>query len=153
MKSFSIFILFITIGITANAQNLNNIFYKANFYNPIVIINGEILASFEILKKLPTDYISEIRVFKNQEISSTNLFPVDKQANGIVEVNIDSQFDLKTQKELNIFFGLNPSNDIYLNGYLIEDKIRSVSTESIKKIELIPPNGIILKASALNITI
>jgi hypothetical protein len=153
MKSLSIFFLFITIGITANAQNLDNKFYKVNSDNPIVIINGEIMAGFDMLKKLPTDHISEMNVLKNQEISSTNLFPVGKQANGIIEIKIDYQFDIKTQKELNVFFGLNPSNDIYLNGYLIENKNRSISRESIKKIELMKANDISLKASALNITI
>jgi hypothetical protein len=153
MKSLSIFFLFITIGITANAQNLDNKFYKVNSDNPIVIINGEIMAGFDMLKKLPTDHISEMNVLKNQEISSKNLFPVGKQANGIIEIKIDYQFDIKTQKELNVFFGLNPSNDIYLNGYLIENKNRSISRESIKKIELMKANDISLKASALNITI
>ncbi|MEJ1224131.1 hypothetical protein [Sediminicola sp. 1XM1-17] len=153
MKSLSIFFLLITIGINVSAQNLDAKIYKANSDNPIVIINGEIMASFDMLKKLPTDHISEMNILKNQEISATNLFPIDKQANGIIEVKIDSQFDIKTQNELNIFFGLNPSNNIYLNGYLIEDKDRSISRESIKKIELMQADHISLKAPALNITI
>lgn len=62
------------------------------------------------------------------------------------------ELDIKTQKDLNMFFGLKESNDIYVNGCLI-NKSMSISTESIKKIELMKADDFLLKTLTLNILI
>jgi hypothetical protein len=52
---------------------------------------------------------------------------------------------------LNVFFGLNEENDIYVNGYLLENKNQKISSESIVGIELIKADNFRLKKSVLNI--
>ena len=51
------------------------------------------------------------------------------------------------------FFSLNEENDIYVNGYLIENKNQNISSESIMGIELIKADNFRLKKSVLNIKI
>ena len=78
---------------------------------------------------------------------------MDKKTKGIIRGDINIDLDTKTQSELNSFFGLNPTNDIYVNGYLLEDKEQTISTLSIKTIDLRKADGLILKTPSLNITI
>ncbi len=153
MKSLLTSLLFIIIGISIRAQNQENKFYVVKYEKPIVIINNEIIASYDILTKIPAEKILRLDILKENELSSTKLFSTEKQHNGIIKAEIDFKLNVKTQKELNMFFGLDPANNIYVNRYLIEDKRQSISTESITKIELIQADNIFLKKTSLNITI
>jgi len=153
MKSLLTSLLFIIIGISINAQNQENKFYVVKYEKPIVIINNEIIASYDILTKIPAEKFLRLDILKENELSSTKLFSTEKQNNGIIKAEIDFKLNVKTQKELNMFFGLDPANNIYVNRYLIEDKRQSISTESITKIELIQADNIFLKKISLNITI
>lgn len=135
------------------SQNLETTFYKKNPEKPILIINNTIIGSSDLLLKISPKEIKNLEISKNEELSPINLFPVDKITKGMIKVETDLKFDTKTQEELNLFFSLKTSNEIYINGYLIENKAYSISTKSIKKIELMEPNGIGLKISALNITL
>jgi hypothetical protein len=153
MKSILIAFVTLTIGLSTNAQNQNNKFYAVNSENPILIINDTIIANIDLLNKVPSENILNLNIFKESKLSETNLFIDKKQNEGIIKADIPHNFESKTQKELNEFFGLNEENDIYVNGYLIENKEQDVSTESIQKIELINADNIRLKKPALNITI
>ena len=153
MKSILIAFVTLTIGLSTNAQNQNNKFYAVNSENPILIINDTIIANIDLLNKVPSENILNLNIFKESKLSETNLFIDKKQNEGIIKADIPYNFESKTQKELNEFFGLNEENDIYVNGYLIENKEQDVSTESIQKIELINADNIRLKKPALNITI
>jgi len=153
MKSILIAFITLTIGLSTNAQNQNNKFYAVNSENPILIINDTIIANIDLLNKVPSENILNLNIFKESKLSETNLFIDKKQNEGIIKADIPYNFESKTQKELNEFFGLNEENDIYVNGYLIENKGQDVSTESIQKIELINADNIRLKKPALNITI
>ena len=151
----TIFIAFITIitAFSTNAQNLNNEFYFGNAEKPILIINDTIIANIDLLKKVPSENILNLNIFKEGKLSKTNLYFDKRQNEGIIKADIADNFESKTQKELNDFFGLSLANDIYVNGYLIEHKEQRISTESIQKIELINADNLRLKKPALNITI
>ena len=54
---------------------------------------------------------------------------------------------------MNSFFGLNEENDIYVNGYLIENKNQNISSESIVGIKLIKADNFRVKKPVLNIEV
>ncbi|MGV8945340.1 MAG: hypothetical protein ACOH1N_02830 [Lutibacter sp.] len=153
MKSILISFILLTFGLTIHAQNLNNKLHIVNAEKPILIINDTIIASIDILNKIPSKNISKLDIFKERKLSSTHLFFDKKQHKGIIKAAINYEFKSKSQKELNRFFGLNEANDIYVNGYLIEDKNQTVLVESIIGIEFIKADDFRLKKSVLNIKI
>ena len=48
---------------------------------------------------------------------------------------------------------MEPNADVYVNGYLLEDKKISIAVESMKKVEVIPADDLFLKKPVLNISI
>ena len=153
MKSILISFILLTFGLSIHAQNQNNKLHIINAEKPILIINDTIIASIDILNKIPSENISKLDIFKEMKLSSTHLFFNKKQHKGIIKAVINYEFKSKSQKELNRFFGLNEANDIYINGYLIEDKNQTVLVESIIGIEFIKADDFRLKKSVLNIKI
>ncbi len=154
MKNLTLLLVLI-LGFASFAQEPNKIshFYVADRERPLLVINSDIIASVEVLKNVETDKLTKLDISKDESFSETNLFPFDKKMKGIIRGDINIDLDIKTQSELNSFFGLNPTNDIYVNGYLIEDKEQTISTISIKMIDLREADGLILKTPSLNITI
>ena len=128
-------------------------FYLSDKEQPLLVINDDIIASVEVLRNVKTDNLTKLDISKDGVLSQTSLFPMDKKTKGIIRGDINIDLDTKTQSELNSFFGLNPTNDIYVNGYLLEDKEQTISTLSIKTIDLRKADGLILKTTNLNITI
>ncbi|MEP0460432.1 MAG: hypothetical protein ABJD55_03280 [Flavobacteriaceae bacterium] len=154
MKNITL-LLVLLLGFTSFAQTprkLSN-FYVPKQEQPILVINNKIIASVEVLKDVRTDNLGKLDISKHEELSQTSLFPMDKKTKGIIRSDINIDLDIKTQSELNLFFGLKPTNDIYVNGYLVEDKKQTISTISIKMIDLRKADGLILKTPSLNITI
>ena len=154
MKIISV-ILATLFGYFAFAQDPNNFnkFYLDDPEQPLMVINEGIIASVDVLKIVQPDNVLQLDIFKDTELSSKNLFPLDKKSNGIIQATLNVDLEVKTQAELNSFFGLDADNDIYVNGYLIEDKEKTISTSSIKEIEVREADGLILKTPSLNITI
>ena len=151
MKSILLSFIILTFGLSSDAQNQNDKLNIVGPEKPILVINDTILASIDILNKVPTESILTLNVLKESKLSSTNLFIEKKQNEGILKANIDHKFDCKSQQELNMFFGLNEVSDVYVNGYLIENKNQSILTESILKIEIFKADSIRLKKAVLNI--
>ncbi|MGY3794642.1 hypothetical protein [Aquimarina sp. 433] len=56
---------------------------------------------------------------------------------GLLMVDLSTKISSKTQTELNDFFGLAKGNNIYIDGYLLENKKYSVAISSIYEIEII----------------
>jgi hypothetical protein len=153
MKSKLIFFLTLTIGLSTYSQNQNRKVSIIKAENPILIINNTLIGSIALLNRISSDKVLELNIFKERKLSSTYLFIENKKNAGIIIANINHEFKLKTQKELNVFFGLNEENDIYVNGYLIENKNQNISSESIIGIELIKADNFRLKKPVLNIEI
>ncbi len=143
--------LFTSFSIYAQNQNSKMSIMKSE--NPILIINDTIIGSIDLLNKISSNKVLELDIFKERKLSSTYLFIENEKSTGIVIANINHEFDFKSQKVLNAFFGLNDKNDIYVNGYLIENKNQNISSESITRIELIKADNFRLKKPVLSIEI
>ncbi|MCC4214544.1 hypothetical protein [Leeuwenhoekiella parthenopeia] len=153
MKSILTIFLIILLGTSTFAQNQNSRMSIMKAEKPILIINDSIIGSIDLLNKISSDKIEEMNVFKERKLSSNCLFIENEKSAGIIIANINHEFKLKSQKELNLFFGLNEENNIYVNGYLIENKNQNISSESIVGIELIKADNFRLKKPVLNIEI
>lgn len=153
MKSILTIFLIILLGTSTFAQNQNSRKSIMKAEKPILIINDSIIGSIDLLNKISSDKIEEMNVFKERKLSSNCLFIENEKSAGIIIANINHEFKLKSQKELNLFFGLNEENNIYVNGYLIENKNQNISSESIVGIELIKADNFRLKKPVLNIEI
>ena len=153
MKSILTFFLILTIGISSYAQNQNSEIRIMKTEKPILIINETIIGSVDLLNKISSEKVLELNIFKERKLGKTYLFIENEKNAGIIKANINHEFKIKSQKELNRFFGLNEENDIYVNGYLIENKNQNMSSESIVGIELIKTDNFRVKNSVLNIEI
>jgi len=153
MKSILTIFLILTIGISSYAQNQNSEIRIMKTEKPILIINETIIGSVDLLNKISSEKVLELNIFKERKLGKTYLFIENEKNAGIIKANINHEFKIKSQKELNRFFGLNEENDIYVNGYLIENKNQNMSSESIVGIELIKADNFRVKKSVLNIEI
>ena len=153
MKSIVTLFLILSLGFSTYAQNQNSKASILKTENPILIINDTIIGSIDLLNKISSDKVLELNIFKEKKLGATYLFIENEKSTGIIIANINHEFKLKSQKELNVFFGLNEENDIYVNGYLIENKNQNISSESIVGIELIKADNFRLKKAVLNIEI
>ena len=151
MKLIVTLFLILSMGFSNYAQNQNSKISIMKAENPILIINDTIIGSIDLLNKISSDKVLELNIFKERKLGSTYLFIENEKSAGIITANINHEFKLKSQKELNVFFGLNEENDIYINGYLLENKNQKISSESIVGIELIKADNFRLKKSVLNI--
>ncbi len=106
---------------------------------PTIIVNHNIIANESLINKYKT-LIIKVKVLKDKHYHavhrSSNL-----SENGIVFVELDQKIKTKSQCDLNKFFGIDKNNDVYVNGYLIEDAKYKIAVESIIDIELITPNS------------
>ncbi|TKS57193.1 hypothetical protein [Mesohalobacter halotolerans] len=153
MKSILTFFLMLILGISTYAQNQNKKMSIMKVEKPILIINDTIIGSIDLLNKISSDKVVGLNIFKERKLGSTYLFIENEKNAGIIIADINHEFKLKSQKELNAFFGLDVENDIYVNGYLIENKNQNISSESIVGIELIKADNFRLEKPALNIKI
>ncbi|MEP5934434.1 MAG: hypothetical protein ABJ218_04910 [Winogradskyella arenosi] len=153
MKSILTIFLILTIGISSYAQNQNSEISIMKTEKPILIINDTIIGSVDLLNKISSDKVLELNIFKEKKLGKTYIFIENEKNTGIIKVNINHEFKIKSQKELNDFFGLNEENDIYVNGYLIENKNQNISSESIVGIELIKADNFRVKKNVLNIKV
>ena len=153
MKSILTILLILTIGISSYAQNQNSEISIMKTEKPILIINDTIIGSVDLLNQISSDKVMELNIFKERKLGKTYLFIENEKNAGIIKANINHEFKIKSQKELNSFFGLNEENDIYVNGYLIENKNQNISSESIVGIKLIKADNFRVKKPVLNIEV
>ncbi|GGW56028.1 hypothetical protein DFQ11_101563 [Winogradskyella epiphytica] len=153
MKTIMPFFLILTIGFSSYAQNKDSKLNTQGTAKPILIINDSIIGSMDLLKNISSDKILDLRVFNDKKLSSTSLFIENDKIAGLIIAHINHEFKLKSQKELNLFFGLHEKNDVYVNGYLVENKSQHISSESIVCIKLIKADQFRLKKPVLNIEI
>ncbi len=141
------------MGISSYAQNQNSEISIMKTEKPILIINDTIIGSVDLLNKISSDKVMELNIFKERKLGKTYLFIENEKNAGIIKANINHEFKIKSQKELNSFFGLSEENDIYVNGYLIENKNQNISSESIVGIKLIKADNFRVKKPVLNIEV
>ena len=153
MKAIVTLFLTLTLGFSIHAQNQNATISLLKTEQPILIVNDTIIGSMNLLDGIPSDKVLDLNIFKEKPLSTTSLFVQNKKYTGIVTAIINREFKLKTQKELNAFFGLNENNDVYVNGHLIENQNQNIASESIVGIELVKADNFRRTTSVLNIEI
>ena len=117
-----IFFTFCFIFISLDIASQTKVDFIVEPEKPVVIINDMIITNYESFIKISKDSIKEIQILKAKKLHSKNIF-FDKNNNGsILFVKASGTFKIRTQKELNLFFGLPEKNNIYVNGYLIQNK-------------------------------
>lgn len=153
MKIIKPLLIFLFIGFSATAQNIPTRIFVSGNQGKILMVNNEIIGSMDLLRNIPKDQIGEMNMLQEKQLSTKeNLFHNGRNTKGIMEIKTGFDFSTKTQEEINRFFGLDPSNDLYINGFLIENKKYKISSESIASIEIIEPNDVFLRKKVINIT-
>ena len=112
-------------------------FSKSNC--PTIIIGKEIIAN-ETTIGAQNEFIVEMNVMIDKPNRKEHKF-YNLTENGIVFVSMNEKIEFKTQSELNEFFGIDKNNQVYADGYLIENSDYKIATESILEIELVEPNS------------
>lgn len=112
---------------------------EINNNNLVVIINDSIISSESFINN-HKEMIEKMYVMKEKPNRKEHKF-YNLSENGIVFVNMNKNVKTISQQELNNFFNINPMNEVYVNGYLIEHRDYKIATESIAKIEFIEPNA------------
>ena len=120
------------------SQKKYNKLPKTNNSSLIVIINDSIISSESFISN-HKETIEKMYVMKEKPNRKEHKF-YNLSENGIVLVDMNKKVKTISQQELNSFFKINPLNEIYVNGYLIEHRDYEIATESIVKIEFIQPN-------------
>ena len=144
---------FTCILFTSKSLAQTKVDYIVEPEKPIVLINDLVISDYASFLKIPKDSILEMNIIKGKKLNSKNIF-FDKNTNeSILVLKANGTFKIRTQKELNNFFGLPENRNIYVNGYLINNKNYSFLISSIKSIDLLKPNSITLKETSLNVTI
>ena len=96
--------------------------------------------------------IKIVNVFKDFKISDKNLF-LKVKSNGVVKVACSDFIAAKSLVDLNVFFGFDINNNIYVNGFLLKNKSYKISSESISEIKIISEDPLYPKQKVLSITI
>ena len=106
---------------------------------PTIIIEKDIIGNDSAIGTTK-ELIAEISVIKGKANRKEHKF-FNLTENGIVFVSLKKETAFRTQSELNDFFGIEKNNEIYVNGYLIENSDYKIATECILEIELVEPDS------------
>ena len=87
-----------------------------------ILIKDSIIGSANLSNKIQSDKIFELSIFKESKQGITYLFTEKEKNPRIITTITNNEFRVKSEKELNIIFGLNAENDICISEYLIKNK-------------------------------
>lgn len=119
---------------------------QAKTQNPTYIYNSTIIGSenavteFGESKKELKEQFNELSVLKDKQDRKSNTY-YNLTEYGMLFVDLKKEISSKTQIELNTFFGLKKRSNIYVDGYLIENKDYKICLTGIAEIEIIEPNS------------
>lgn len=153
MRTIKLF-LFILVGFSAGAQEHPQQIYLSDSQEMVLLLNDEIIGSIDFLRTLPSEEIKAMSIHREEKLSAKeNLFYRSNNESGLIKAKIDFEVDVKTQEDLNEFFGLPANNDLYVNGYFLENRNYKISSHSIAKVEIIEPDNVLVDKRVLNVTI
>lgn len=154
MKNLLAIFLFTIISFSINAQKQetkqtknDNRKIAESKGTTVAIVNDEIIGDLytlmEITKK---NILTTTEVSKDEKLSSKRLFSFELiqkeifspelKIGRIIKVKMKHKFNIKSQKDLNTFFGLEETKSVYVNGYLLNKKY-SIINECIKEIQIV----------------
>lgn len=151
----ALFILFVTVNVFYQEEYVK--LPNAKTHNPSFIVNKNIIESDLLLKRLGSseeeiqEKMNEISVLKEKQ-DSTHNGHYNLTAQGILFVDLNETSICKTQSKLNVFFGLDQQNEMYVDGYLLESKNYLIALSAITELEIVQlntDNG--LKNKVLNV--
>ena len=157
MRKFIILLLILFVSPNLFSQDDYVKLLQAKTQNPCYIINKNVIGNEYLIKSLATseeelkEKIDEMYVLINKGDRESNRY-YNLTEHGILLVDLKVSIASKTQSELKKFFGLGEHNEMYIDGYLLENKNYRIALTGITEIEIIEPdnaNG--LKNKALNI--
>lgn len=143
MKGIYILLLFTTANLLSQENYVK--IPSAKTQNPSFIFNEYIIGSETLLNSLGSSekelkkVVKEISVLKGKPKKGQEDY-YNLSEYGILFVDVKKKIASKSQSQLNKFFGLNPQNEIYVDGYLVESKKYEIALGSIIEIELIEPD-------------
>ena len=153
MKNVKLLLIFLFVGLSSNAQIDQKRIYVRDDQNMLLILNDEIIGSTDLLKAIPSSQIREMTIHKERKLSSAENLFYNKDKGGIILARTEFDIETRNQEALNEFFGLAPDTDVYVNGFLLENKNYRIASNSIAKIEIIEPDNQFLDRRVLNISI
>jgi hypothetical protein len=106
---------------------------------PTIIIEKDIIGNDSAIGTTK-ELIDKISVIKGKANRNEHKF-FNLTENGIIFVSLKKETAFRTQSELNDFFGIGKNNEVYVNGYLIENSDYKIATECIMEIELVEPDS------------
>jgi hypothetical protein len=153
MKNVKLLLIFLIVGLSSNAQDNQKRIYIKDNQSMVLILNNEIIGSIDLLKSIPSNQIQELNIYREEKLSSKENLFYNNDKGGIMVAKTKFDIETKVQKDLNEFFGLNADTDLYVNGFLLENKNYKIASNSIAKIEIIEPDNLFLDRRVLNISI
>jgi len=153
MKNVKLLLIFLIVGLSSHAQSIQKTLYVTDYQNMVLILNNEIIGSLDLLKSIPSNQIQELTIYKEETLSSKENLFFNNDKGGIMVAKTEFDINTKNQEDLNEFFGLNANTDLYVNGFLLENKNYRIASNSITKIEIIDRGKLFLKRRVLNISI
>lgn len=149
-----LFLLFALVTLSAKAQNNHHRIYKSADQEMLVLVNYEVVGGMDLLKLIPPEAVSSIGINREERLASKdNLFQDGRATSGLVTAQADFNFQVKTQEELNEFFGLAPETEVYVNGFLLESKRYKIASKSIAEVEVLESDNVFLQERVLNVTV
>ena len=157
MHKFITFFLILFVSINVLSQDEYFKLPQAKTQKPTFIFNKKIIGNESLIKNLGSteqeirEKIKEVFVIIDKPTRElSDYYNLTEQ--GLLFVDLKEKLLSKTQSELNEFFGLDKQNEIYIDGYLIEDKKYSIALTGITEIEIVEPNDANgLKGRVINI--
>lgn len=157
MHKFITFLLILFVSLNLFSQDEYFKLPQAKTQKPFYIFNKKIIGNEYLAKSLkPTD--DKL----NEQVKNVSVL-IDKQdrkqnpdynlsEHGVLMVDLKNKIASKSQFELNEFFGLDKQSEIYIDGYLLEDKKFRIALNGITEIEIVEPDSVNgLKSRVLNI--
>ncbi len=105
---------------------------------PTIIVENDIIANYSVIGN-QKEFVDDVSVLKDKPNREENKF-YNLTAQGVLFVKLNRQIAVKTQSELADFYGIDLSNGIFVDGYLLESPDYQISSESIIEVQVIKPN-------------
>jgi len=146
MNKTIVLTLFLLVTVTLFSQDEYVKLPQAKTQNPTYLYNSSIIGSenaveeFGKSEKELKEYFNELSILKDKQNRKSNTY-YNLTEYGMLFVDLKKDISSKTQAELNDFFNLKKQSDIYVDGYLVENKQYKICLTGISEIEIVEPNS------------
>ena len=141
MNKICLLFFLLSLNVFSQKEYIKLPFHKKN--NPTFIHNNNVITDIEIFKDSSDlkKYKGEISILKDKPSKEKHSF-YNLTEYGIIFLKSKKKLIIKSLPQLNNFFGFKRDNEIYIDGYLIDDKSYKLDLGSVKEVEIIYPDSI-----------